>query len=83
MHSSARKTLHASQVVTYTNEDIETFARAWTGFSLQAGRANLEYLGVVAGGGQWMRNLIDPMLLRPDWRDPFPKLDLHGGNLAG
>ena len=63
---------------TYTKDDIVTFSRAWTGFSRQPARTNLENKDGTNDGG---KNYIDPMRLRPAWRDAFPKLDLHGGLL--
>ena len=67
---------------TYTNDDIVTFSRAWTGHDLQPRRLNVEvdqdFLGQDGGGD----NYIDPMRLRPAARDSFPKLDLHGGYIG-
>jgi len=62
---------------TYTNDDIITFSRAWTGHALQPPRVNIEAdENFHFNGGA---NYIDPMRLHPAWRDAFPKLDLHGG----
>ncbi len=58
----------------YTNEDIESFARAWTGFDRTAARGNIEQIS--RGSTD---NRLDPMQVVPDWRDPFPKSDLDGG----
>ena len=62
---------------TYTNEDIESFARAWTGFDRQAVRGNYEER---RGGST--DNKIDPMQVIAAYRDPFPKPDLAGGFLG-
>ena len=63
-------------MMTYTNDDILDLSRAWTGFTKRPDRGNVEnYKGGDSGG----TNYIDPARLRPDYRDVFPKLDLHGG----
>ena len=56
-------------------DDIETFSRAWTGYEYQADRVNIET-------DDKGRNWIDPMLIHPETRDPFPKLDLLGGYIG-
>ena len=56
----------------YRNSDIQTFARAWTGFLHQSQRGNIE-------NWDWEPNRIDPMIINPRWRDVFPKMDLYGG----
>ena len=60
-------------VPTYDNVDIMVFARAWTGFDLQAARGNIEnpYLPP--------SNYIDPMQIKAAWRDQEPKRSLSGG----
>ena len=58
---------------TYDNLDIQNFARAWTGFTRQEMRGNLEALAT-----EWL-NRMDPMKIQAKWRDPFPKMDLHLG----
>lgn len=59
---------------TYTNEDIESFARAWTGFDRIAARGNYEESRTGTSD-----NRLDPMRIIPDWRDVFPKADLNHG----
>jgi hypothetical protein len=49
---------------TYTNEDIESFARAWTGFDRAGVRGNYEETR--RGSAD---NMLDPMRVRPEWRD--------------
>ena len=61
-------------IPTYDNDDIMDFSRAWTAFDLQAPRGNLEHYF-----GDDSENMIDPMQLKPTWRDAFPKMDLHDG----
>lgn len=61
-------------VETYTNEDIVTFARAWTGFEPSATRSNVETKNIALFG----TNGIDPMNI-PEGRDVFPKLGLEFG----
>lgn len=54
---------------TYTNEQIMSYARAWTGFLRRGYRGNTE-MGT---------NRIDPMQIIGDWRDVFPKVNLFDG----
>ena len=56
----------------YTNEDIISLSRAWTGFDLQPRRGNVE--------GYY--NRLDPMRIIPEWRDRFPKSDTLGGYIG-
>ena len=58
----------------YTNEDIESFARAWTGFDRTSVRGNIEEVG--RGSSD---NRVDPLQIVSDYRDPFPKYSLDGG----
>ena len=60
------------QVQTYSNDDIMDFSRIWTGFDLQPPRGNIEHYS-----GDASDNVIDPMRIKPGWRDPFPKMGLH------
>jgi len=59
-------------VQVYTNSDIRSFARAWTGFTAQSKRGNVEDYDNT-------HNRVDPMRIEADWRDRFPKSDLYGG----
>ena len=61
-----------SSIPTYDNSDIQTFARAWTGFNRQDKRSNIE-------NSFWALNRIDPMVILGEMRDVFPKMDLDGG----
>ena len=54
--------------------NIVSMARAWTGFDLQQFRGNIESRYSVS-----TRNKLDPMQIKPEWRDSFPKPDLLGG----
>jgi len=56
---------------TYDNDDITEYARVWTGFTRQGPRGNVEEIGNTG-------NSIDPMKIRVEWRDQFPKLGLDG-----
>lgn len=47
----------------YTNDDIEEYARAWTGFVRQLRRGNFEEI--------YQNNQIDPMRVFADWRDRY------------
>jgi hypothetical protein len=62
-------------IPTYRNTDIQTFARAWTGFLQQSNRGNIE-------NWDWYPNRIDPMAIEPRWRDVFPKMNLYGGYIG-
>lgn len=62
-------------IQTYDNTNIQTFARAWTGFERQGTRSNYE-------GYRWNPNKIDPMRLIGEKRDPFPKIDLKEGYIG-
>ena len=66
-------------VATYDNDDVMSFARAWTGFDRQDPRTNIESYGPKAWGAN---NWIDPMKIEAVWRDPFPKRDLLGGYIG-
>lgn len=50
------KVSQGAQIPTYDNTDIQTFARAWTGFGRQGTRSNYE-------GYYHSLNKIDPMHL--------------------
>ena len=65
------------QIETYTNEDIMSFSRVWTGFDHQLMRGNIETNRDIKS-----RNDVDPMRINPDWRDSFPKMNLYGGHLG-
>jgi hypothetical protein len=56
----------------YTNDDIMSLSRVWTGFDFQPRRGNIE--GVF--------NRIDPMRIDANWRDRFPKSDTTGGYIG-
>ena len=56
-------------IPTYTNDDIMSFSRAWTGFDLQQWRGNTE----------GKTNYLDPMKVQAQWRDRFPKTNLLEG----
>ena len=61
-----------NSVLAYTNDDIMSFSRAWTGFDLQERRGNME----------GRDNQIDPMRIIPEWRDRFPKSETTGGYIG-
>ena len=81
LHPDGTQQLDANgdPVYTYTNDDIVTLSRAWTGHNNQEKRRNVEN---VDGAAEGAANSIDPLRLQPYWRDPFPKLDLHGGYIG-
>uniref|UniRef100_A0A7S4RIT9 Uncharacterized protein n=2 Tax=Ditylum brightwellii TaxID=49249 RepID=A0A7S4RIT9_9STRA len=62
-------------VLTYTNDEIMSFARAWTGFERHEKRSNVE-------DGLFPTNHIDPMYIEPTHRDNFPKSDVQGGYIG-
>lgn len=57
-------------ILFYTNDDSMSFSIAWTGFSQQLERGNIDSVG---------KRLIDPMQIEAEWRDIFPKTNLYGG----
>jgi uncharacterized protein (DUF1800 family) len=62
-------------VMVYTNDEIMSFARIWTGFDYQQGRGNIEE-NTSSGNRQ------DPMKIQAAWRDKFPKTDMTGGYIG-
>eukprot|EP00930_Biecheleria_cincta_P023948 TRINITY_DN17215_c0_g1_i1.p1 TRINITY_DN17215_c0_g1~~TRINITY_DN17215_c0_g1_i1.p1 ORF type:complete len:1489 (-),score=232.87 TRINITY_DN17215_c0_g1_i1:2869-7335(-) len=61
-------------IPTYSQDNIRDFARVMTGFDEQVQRSNFEDSG--------SSNLIDPMRIRVEWHDRYPKPDLHGNFLG-
>ncbi len=59
------------RIPTYTNKNIQSFARVWTGFRLQNFRGNIE-----GHRGAGSTNFLDPMRLHGQWHDVLPKLAL-------
>jgi cullin-associated NEDD8-dissociated protein 1 len=66
---------------TYTNEDIVSFSRVWTGWYEQSTRSNIANVDENRFSTA-SENNIDPMRLLADRRDKFPKA-LLGGAVAG
>lgn len=66
-------------IETYTNADILDFARVWTGFDRQRYRTNN---GMEEGQFGLPSNNVDPMQIRPQWRDRLPKAKLDSGYLG-
>ena len=65
---------NGDHVPTYTQHDVTTLSRAWTGFEVRPDRGNTE---PDSRGDR--PSFIDAMLIRGDWRDPFPKTNMIGG----
>ena len=63
MDGSPKRDEYGSTLLSYTNDDIMSFSRAWTGFTLQSRRGNIE----------GRDNRLDPMRIEAEWRDKFPK----------
>jgi hypothetical protein len=61
---------------TYTDQDIVDFARIWTGFDTQPLRSNIERLT------RDVRNMHDPLQVKPAWRDKLPKTKLDAGYIG-
>ncbi len=59
----------------YSNDEIMSFSRVWTGFDYQQARGNVEETS-------WSGNRHDPMRIQSAWRDKFPKTDLTGGYIG-
>jgi hypothetical protein len=62
---------------TYNNDDIMDFARVWTGFDFQPRRGNVE-----TTLGAWDDNYLDPLQIKPNWRDQYPKQALDATYLG-
>ena len=63
-------------IPTYTNNNIVSFSRAWTGFFDRELRGNLEQKRISQA------NQVDPTFIRAERRDMFPKMNLYGGYLG-
>ena len=74
MDGTVQKNSNGTPIPSYDNTDIQNFARAWTGFSRQNPRSNMEFWE-----NEWNKNRMDIMKLTGPWRDPFPKMDLGDG----
>ena len=74
---TVKKSADGIPLETYTNEDIFTFARVWTGFIWNRPRGNYEAQKV-----EHPANNIDPMTIIPERRDLFPKMNLYKGHLG-
>lgn len=72
MDGSERLDNNGNTILSYTNDDIMSLSRVWTGFDIQQRRGNIE---------GW-NNRVDPMKIVPDWRDRFPKTDTTGGYIG-
>lgn len=71
----SRILVNGAPVPTYSNRDIMNFARVFTGFDEQAERANIEHV-------EGKSNMIDPMQMKAEWHDAYPKPKLDGGYLG-
>jgi len=74
---TSQKDANGKDIPTYSNEDIMSLARAWTGFQAYSPRGNYEQ-----SSPRSHRNLLDPLHIVADWRDRFPKTDLQGGYIG-
>ncbi len=72
MDGSPKLDENGNTILAYTNDDIMSFSRAWTGFDLQSERGNME----------GSKNRLDPMKIVADWRDRFPKTDTTNGYIG-
>lgn len=73
LHSDGTPVLDSNDetISTYNNDDIQEYARVWTGFHRQNQRGNIEERGI-------NMNTIDPMGIHIKWRDQLPKMGLDG-----
>ncbi len=78
LNDDGTRTLDASgnPIEAYTNADILDFARIWTGFDRQRYRTNT---GMEEAQFGTPPNYVDPMQIRPQWRDRLPKAKLDSG----
>jgi uncharacterized protein (DUF1501 family)/uncharacterized protein (DUF1800 family) len=66
--------IDGERIHTYTNDDVVAFARIWTGFDRRPFRGNLQDMP---------QDVNDPMVLKPLWRDGFPKTKLKKTGYIG
>ena len=71
MDGTMKLDTQGNQIQSYTNDDIAEYARVWTGFTQQGPRGNVEER-------ERGNNSIDPMKIRMNWRDHYPKMGLKG-----
>ena len=71
MNGSAKVKADGSDYWTYSNDHVMSFARVWTSFDRQPLRSNIEH--------DREGNHIDPLQIKPTWKDTFPKTNLYGG----
>jgi len=62
--------------LTYTNDEIIEYAKVWTGFTKREVRGNIE--SIFASD----KNFLDPLKIKKEWRDKFPKLGLNSIYIA-
>ena len=72
MDGSPQLDVQGNTMLAYTNDDIMSLSRAWTGFDLQPRRSNIE----------GRDNRLDPMQIQAIWRDRSPKTDSTGGYIG-
>ncbi len=65
------------RVETYSNDDVVTFARVWTGFDRDTNRGNQQL------DNRRTPNRMDPMVIKPTWRDVMPKAKLKRNGYLG
>ena len=64
-------------IQSYTTEDVQTLARAWTGFARAQPRGNIELAESKSSA-----NMIDPTEIVSAWRDHLPKRVPTGGYIG-
>ena len=64
-------------IITYS---VVACVQVWTGFDRQSKRGNIPNPGKTVDWGS--NNNIDPMQVKPEWRDYFPKTALDSGYLG-
>ena len=62
---------NGAKIPTYSNKNIQAFARIWTGFQIQNFRGNIE-----GHRGIQSTNFLDPMRMKQGYHDVLPKLGL-------
>jgi uncharacterized protein (DUF1501 family)/uncharacterized protein (DUF1800 family) len=63
---------NGERIPTYSNKNIQSFARVWTGFRVQKFRGNIE-----GHRGTGSMNFLDPMRINQKWHDVLPKIGLE------
>ena len=76
IHDNGTQIVDASgqPIQSYSIDDVQTLARAWTGFANAQHRGNIELVRSADS-----TNMVDPHVIVSAWRDHLPKKTPTGG----